>query len=359
MSTFGQTFQINAEMSNRNYTLDVIRTIAILFVVANHAIEMSFPFHYKTNGYESFCGMPYTLQFFQFFVFTMGRLGVPLFFMLTGYLLLTRGYDTKEKIVKFYKKKFLGLIMVWYVWILLYNVFFLLYAHKPFIIKDILLEMLFIKIVPLMHAWYMNEFVIIYALIPVLSYVLMKIGHARELIIGILTVSIIYVMVGGISHATIYVYRLMYIAYVIAGYYFAVIQKHPGEFICMVVFVIGLGVIIGWQIHGYHNHQPSSIWYSNPLLYITSFSLFSLLLTHKWNKGRFSSYVETISRISFGIYLLHVPVMRITISLIPSLKDMKIINVVFLFLITFSTCTLIILMISKMSRIGKLLFYMK
>ena len=105
-------------MPNRNYTLDVIRTISILFVVANHAIEFLFPFYNKTNGVELFCEMTLTNQVFQFVVFTMGRLGVPLFFMLTGYLLVTRDYNTKDKILKFYKKNFLGLVLVWYIWIL-------------------------------------------------------------------------------------------------------------------------------------------------------------------------------------------------------------------------------------------------
>ena len=346
-------------MLNRNYALDVIRTVAILLVVANHAIEMLFPFHYKTNGFELFCCMSFTRQFFQFFVFSMGRMGVPLFFMLTGFLLVTRDYDTKEKIVKFYKKKLLGLIFVWYVWILLYNVFLLLFEQKSFMIKDIILELLFIKIVPLMHAWYMNEVVIIYAIIPLLSYVLKKKGHARVFIIGILLATTLYLLSGGIPHAINYVNKLMFIAYVIAGYYFCVTMKHPRKLICMAVFVIGLGAIIGWQIHGYLNSHPSCIWYTNPLLYITSLSIFSLLLMHKWEKGRFAAFVETISNFSFGIFLLHVPVMKITISLIPELKDMTIMNVVFLYLITVFACTLMILMISKMSRIGKFIFYIK
>ena len=341
-------------MSNRNYSLDVIRTFAITFVVANHAIEFFFPF----NCVELFCNMSFTYQLFQFIVYTMGRLGVPLFFMLTGFLLVTREYDTRGKIIRFYKKNFLGLVLIWYIWIILYNAFLLTFEQRQFVIKDILLEFLLLKNVPLMHSWYMNEIIIIYAIIPVLSYFLKKVGHVQEFIVGILLITAVNSYLGGIRYVDFFVTKLMYLAYVIAGYHFSVTRKHYSKLFCICTFIIGFMTIVGWQINSYHQNNPSNIWYTNPLHYLVSLSLSSLLFMHKWEKGPLFTNIETLSRISFGIYLLHVPTMKITISIL-HLNGATIFNVISLFLISFIVCTIVILIVKRLPLIGKTIFYMK
>lgn len=345
-------------MQNRNYSLDIIRTFAILFVVANHAIEMIFPFAGKDGIVEPFCCMPVIYQIFQFFIFTTGRLGVPLFFMLTGYLLVTRDYTTKDKIIRFYRKNFLGLILVWYAWVFLYNVFFFVFEQKPLEIKDILGELLLIKKVPLMHTWYMKEIIIIYSFLPLLSCVIKKTSPII-LVVGILFVSFVNSLFGGIHYLGFISTKLMYIAYVIVGYYFAVFKKHPDRRICLAFFTIGFAAIVGWQIYSYHIMNPTNVWYTNPLHYLVSLSLSSLLFRHNWGKGHFSPYIEWISKTSFGIYLLHVPVMKIIIFIIPCLKDVEINNVILLYCISFISSSIIILLISRIPIIGKKIFYIK
>ena len=320
---------------------------------------MIFPFQYKTNGVELFCEMSLTYQIFQFVVFTMGRLGVPLFFMLTGYLLVTRDYSTKEKIIKFYKRNFLGLVIIWYVWIIIYNVFFFVFEQKQFVIQDILLELILVKNVPLMHTWYMNEIIVIYAIIPLLAYILNKMGHAHYFIVGILLVVVMNSVFGGIRYVGFFVPKLIYVAYVIAGYYFAVFKTYPDRRVCLAFFIIGFATIVGWQIYSYHSMDPTDVWYTNPLQFLVSLSLSSLLFQHNWGKGHFAPYIEWISRTSFGIYLLHVPVMMIIISIISCLKDVEINNVILLYCISFVSSSIIILLISKIPIIGKTIFYIK
>ena len=307
-----------------------------------------------------FCNMTFMYQLFQFVIFTMGRLGVPLFLMLTGFLLVTREYDTREKIIRFYKKNFFGLVLVWYVWILLYNVFFLIFDQKQFVIKDILLELLLLRTVPLAHSWYMNLIIIIYAIIPVLSYFLKRIGHVQVLVFGILLFAAVNSFWGGIHYVDFFISRLLFLAYVIAGYHFSITKHYHSKLFCICTFLIGFMTIVGWQIYSYHqNINPSNIWYRNPFLFLVSLSLFSLLFMHKWEKGRLFSYIGTISRISFGIYLLHVPVMKITISILPCLNVATIFNVISLFLISFIVCVIIILFVKRIPLIGKPIFYIK
>ena len=55
-------------------------------------------------------------------MFTIGRLGVPIFFMMSGYLLLDKNYN-RENSQKFYGKNLLGLILSTEIWIVIYNLF--------------------------------------------------------------------------------------------------------------------------------------------------------------------------------------------------------------------------------------------
>ena len=69
--------------TNRVFWLDVARTIAIIMVVLNHATEHI----YKLN-INFFEHLSFSSKIFAHMAFTTGRLGVPIFLFLTGYLLL-------------------------------------------------------------------------------------------------------------------------------------------------------------------------------------------------------------------------------------------------------------------------------
>ena len=67
--------------------------------------------------------MNYTLfsRIFQFASLFIGRIGVPFFLMITGYLLLDRAYDD-EKVHRFWTKNCKGLIIVTVIWSAIYAV---------------------------------------------------------------------------------------------------------------------------------------------------------------------------------------------------------------------------------------------
>lgn len=341
-------------MTNRTYSLDVIRAFAILFVVANHAIELIFPF-----GAIQYQSMSFAYQIFQFIVFTTGRLGVPLFLMLTGYLLVPRDYSTKEKILNFYKRNFIGLILVWYIWIILYNLFFLFFEHKQFVLSDVISEFLFVHNVPLMHTWYMKEIIIIYSILPVLSIVIKRLKSIPIVIVIILVIAIINNLFGGIRYLRFLSNQLMYIAYVCTGYYFAVSKSYLNRFWNLSIFIFGFCSIVTWQIYTYHGPNPTTVWYTNVLLYLTSLPLFSLLLVNRWRKGQLAQYVIFLSIISFGIYLLHVPVMKIILSVFPSINNIGAINVFLLFVLSITASAVIIYPITKIPLAARILFYIK
>lgn len=83
--------------SNRNATVDIIRIIAVCLIVLVHAVENS--------------GLSDTApRIVYLLIYAFSRIGVPLFFMISGWLLLTKKYDP-ESTKRFYLKNVLPLII--------------------------------------------------------------------------------------------------------------------------------------------------------------------------------------------------------------------------------------------------------
>ena len=76
--------------SNRISWLDYARTFAILCVIVVHSTESIYPINADTMAM-----LPFVKKIIVISLFTFGRLGVPVFLFLTGYLLLDRTYDDK------------------------------------------------------------------------------------------------------------------------------------------------------------------------------------------------------------------------------------------------------------------------
>lgn len=71
----------------RIVSLDILRTIAILDVLLVHCTESVYPMNNPTLLSYSILS-----QFLAISLFTLGRLGVPIFFFISGYLLLDKDY---------------------------------------------------------------------------------------------------------------------------------------------------------------------------------------------------------------------------------------------------------------------------
>ncbi len=81
----------NKSPRNRIEWLDFARMIAIILVVLCHAVENVYAL--KLDYISS---ISVQSKIFVFTAFTLGRIGVPFFLMISGYLLLDRAYDTQK-----------------------------------------------------------------------------------------------------------------------------------------------------------------------------------------------------------------------------------------------------------------------
>lgn len=79
--------------------LDWARSLAIISVTFNHALSRSFETHSDT--YEEFLILGIPLSFLKAFLYVFSRIGVPLFLMISGSLLMKRNYEDKDVLRRF------------------------------------------------------------------------------------------------------------------------------------------------------------------------------------------------------------------------------------------------------------------
>ena len=130
-------------------------------------------------------------QALSLLLFTFGRLGVPMFFFISGYLLLGFEYD-ERKTRRFYSKNLLGLVVATEIWFLIYQIYNSVFYHKQFLLGECIKTALFMTQTPMTHTWYMPVIIGIYMMIPAVSNALC---HANKLFLIPLVFSFIAVFV--------------------------------------------------------------------------------------------------------------------------------------------------------------------
>ena len=303
--------------SNRIEGLDIIRTLAILFVVLIHGVPPDFQEPGYMNNLSGFSAV------FHFTCFSIGRLGVPLFLCLSGYLLLSRNYDEAQT-RKFYKRNFLSLLLTWEIWIVINDYAMSWYDDTPIHWSTILKNMLFVEPTNVFHAWYMEVILGIYLFIPHLSGTLHNIGD-RELLSLVLVSYIYFFVVPTCYHLypSPIEYRGsldlsfsggIYGFYLISGFLIKRYEDRIRNFSKSLLILVTLVAIVAAteaQIlttsrHIYH------IWYDFCLLPIAAVSVFICLKDLKCKI--FHGLVTKISICAFGIYLIHALVIMVILK---------------------------------------------
>lgn len=154
------------EKKNRIAWVDRARSVAVLCVILCHATERSFFFAGK-----DILEQPIVMQTLGFFLFTIGRLGVPIFLFISGFLLLQRTYEG-EMSFRFWRHNFLPLLGVTECWIIIYNLFLIWYEQRQISLVGLVKNMLFLENVGLPHFWYLPMILGIYLIhIPIMEVI--------------------------------------------------------------------------------------------------------------------------------------------------------------------------------------------
>ena len=161
-------------MKKRNINIDVLKCIAVVFVISVH-------FFLHTNYYGRSFG--FKSIFYSSFIWIIFMTCVPLFLMVTGYLMKDKTYS---------KSYFLKLLPVIGTYILTASVY-TLFNYKALNIEY--LEKLVANIVTFSHyAWYVNMYIGLYLLIPLLNVGYKSLNNHRSQALVILILIVLTVL---------------------------------------------------------------------------------------------------------------------------------------------------------------------
>lgn len=350
---------------SRNISLDFIRSLAAFFVVLNHVTENIYTF-----TPEFVITMSEKAKWFAFSSYTLGRIGVPLFLLLTGYLVLSKTF-TSDTIVQFYKHSLLPLFFVWEIWILIYCIFIAWFYHIPFDFVDYLCKALFLKHVGIAHAWYVPMILGMYLFLPFVSMALNQMHGKHLLFLLIIMYSFLFV-IPSISvfqsalniASSQFIYNILdlsfggngYGFYLILGYCLARWKNrvlplwektwfHISLWISIIALFIStvymqivtfkIGVLISY---GY------VIWYNFFTVPLLSIALFIALSGIHYPQWLHKSLIN-LSSCSFGVYLLHELLLIPILNQLGDISDKSTFVLIWTFIIYFA-CVLMIQFIS-------------
>jgi|GEM_PF-4194394 len=211
---------------------------------------------------------------------SLGRVCVPLFFMVSGYLSLIKYENWKI----FYKKRLLSIVLPFVFWWLVY----FLYEGNT----------------DKYHFWFMWVILPIFVIAPLLN----KFKKWKYVIF--------LIMAGFLSKYT------SYVAYFLLGYWLVekkFLEKISTKVMLLVYFLCGMGTAwLTWKHTlnlGYFDEKYYS--YYAPLVLLGSVALFLVFYKTKYEN---SIIAEKLAKHSFSIYLCHLLILERTYSLGPVLQ---------------------------------------
>lgn len=340
----------------REVWLDWARTIAIISIVLCHCTETIYPLN--LIGWQSASEISKVVRTV---LFTIGRLGVPIFLFLSGYLLLSRHpCKSWHDILNFYKTKWFPLLICYEAWIVIYNIF-LFCRYGAFDLEKIAFEFLFLDIPPFGHLWYMPMIIGLYIAIPFVSYLFESLGE--KFLLSFFTVSFLYSLFGRYLKLDLSFIGSCYVTYFLVGsitYLYKDKLLYKGQFFSFVCFILFFILVVLKQMNSYNGGQGLNVWYSEPYLIICATFLFpSIFALDKFNL----SLVKILSIASFAIYLMHNLFLNILYDSFKNIEPILPRSLLVCFLcflcLLFSFAVFKLITSFKIAKINKLLFLTK
>lgn len=342
--------------------IDYLRCLAILCVVLCHITEsvfyLSFDNYLEISGNHN---LPLIL-------FAIGRLGVPFFLLISGYLLLDKEYSDK-KCTLFWKKKVFHLWIIFEVWLLIFFIWDKLYENMQLSFVDLLREILFLRLSEMGQMWYLPTILGIYLFIPFITIVLHKADkkHIKILLCicilylyGVPTLNILL----NIFHQENVATQLsldfsggIYGCYLIVGYLIKkdVLKKIKNVFLIIISF-ISFVIVCALEIFSYRNGNTCNIWYDCLFLFISGVCIFELCSRLKLKSNK---VIEFGAKYSFGVYLTHNMVRSFIMKNIVFDNINKIAMIVIYEILVIVISYIVTFAISKIPKIGKYILYIK
>lgn len=288
-------------MKHRDFSLDVLRVVATIMVIILHVAGAGFetlgPNWRAVNVYDS-----------------LTRPCVPLFFMLSGALIIPAGSDNMEKIIGRASK--IGIPLV--VWSFAAILWFYFTSPNWLRAHWVTLDGWQVLRGPVMtHLWFLYTLLGLYLFLPVMQS-FYRCGsrptHALYLAAAFIGGSVnplIAELTGGRYVGIDLAYFPVYAAYMFSGalLYKAVLNVRRGLIFALVAMLCGIGTALLTRWAAIINGSPVETFYaySSPLVVAGSVTAFIAIrsIGASISSESFRAVISKIAPLSFGTYILH------------------------------------------------------
>jgi surface polysaccharide O-acyltransferase-like enzyme len=244
------------------------------------------------------------------------RFAVPLFFMISGALLLRNDYE----ILKFLKKRFFRLIPPLLFWSLVYlfydNLIYEVTVESTSEFLHLMRLGLLEKPFSQYHLWFVYDLIGLYLIVPIIAKWI-KYSTSKEVLYFVIIWGITIIAYNPYLQEYVpeieFLYFTRYLGYMVLGYYLTTI-KSKNHFLAIMLILIGaFSTIYGTYYESNAINKYSGIYYDYLSINIVVFAVgvFLLVKNTTINNRIINKIIKFISDHSFGIYLAHALVLVI------------------------------------------------
>ncbi len=294
-----------------NFTVDLIRTVAIVLIIFVHA--NGFPYGLSA-GFTSVAAFNWwTVSVYDAFA----NIGVPLFVMVSGMLLLDPA-KCDEPIGVFYKKRFarIGLPMIfWTAVYFAWGHFIYGYALTPFSIFKGLISGSY------PHLWFLYLVIGLYLVTPILRVIVKYIDRKRfRLLLGLWVVGgffvpFVQVFVGYNYNPVLFVFS-GWIGYFLLGFF--LLKSEVRSWVVYLALVLGVvAAVVGDAVAPIFAGASVIGFFHGYLMFnMVAASAGAFLILLSFSRGRFEGnslvdrFLHWVGQNTLGIYLIHLIVLE-------------------------------------------------
>lgn len=339
---------------------DIIRIAACLLVITVHV---------SSNQLYSFSPKSFDYQVSQFYN-TLSISAPAMFFMLSGALFLN--LDAKDiPIKKLWGKYILRMVVSYVFWSYLYTFLIWLpyYSFSFETVKAYILE--FFNGVPMYHMWFIPALISIYMVLPFLKPAFADKQRCKYYLCLFTVIQIVIptVFKFDLPHENLfqvlytkipYLLCIGYVGYFILGYFLS--TEEFGKKMRIVIYALGImSLMAAVGIDGYLSaRQNTAVLMFNDLFSLNSFlvvtAVFVAFRYIPWKTNKVTKAASKLSKLTFGIYLIHPLFMQMIFEHCPYLLEFSaIVWIPAIAVATFLCSAIVIWIISKIPIVNKYL----
>lgn len=299
--------------------LDEVRSLAIILVVVGHLTRL---FSYDFDSWLVSSG-----------VFSLTRVGVPLFFTVSGALLLTRKHD----IELFLKKRFKRVVLPFIFWIIVYIIAGVILWHYE-ITATYIMDTAFGVGDFSSIFWFIWSLIGVYLLVPVVSSFIREYKKGHEYLIVITIILSLLFTIGFFDYPNMkYNFKVVFYFFPVFGYFIlgSYLHNHDFKYSKKKSFGIGLLLFIVGII-GHFTQIAIKGWGGLSLMPVDFFNLFvisetvGIFIMFKYadvkmikdtirplKEQSIGKVIVLFSSCSFGIYFSHYILLRVLYYMTP------------------------------------------